>query len=410
MAVSIRERALRPPFDLSYPLALCLLLGGIVQHTPVREAVAYAVVAAVYGSAVILFASDSKGVVPLDRMFLLLFLVFVFLFGVNTVLNASLDAILRYLALSTFTAIALFVVPRVVPLWCYLGTASRVSAVLVLLGFLPYLEVPVQLGVFELSLWNSSVNWHPSFRAITSIFSNPNPFGFLTLVGSIAAIVEWKQYRNRTAIVLCAVNSVGLAFTNYRTGMAAYIAAVGLFAAHAVGGHKLLTVAVVSALSVLVVVVLMMFALLPGPDVIAELSLSGRRELWRVAVRVFSERPLAGYGFGNTAEVMRTYTTQASGNIHNSFLRMFVGLGVGGGMVYVAFFFGALVRSMYCSTDITGTVVVILLVAFFVVQMFNGLTFVGTSLHSSTIAITMGYAIVGDTSETAAGTAPQLQI
>jgi len=89
---------------------------------------------------------------------------------------------------------------------------------------------------------------------------------------------------------------------------------------------------------------------------------------------------------------------------------MFVGLGVGGGMVYVAFFFGALVRSMYCSTDITGTVVVILLVAFFVVQMFNGLTFVGTSLHSSTIAITMGYAIVGDTSETAAGTAPQLQI
>jgi len=397
MAVSIRERTLPIPFDLSYPLALSLLVAGVLQHTFVPDIGSYAVVVVVYAGVLFAFLYGSPGIFPVDRSYLSLFLLFILLFGASMVLNAALAAVMRYLAVAFFTGILLFVVPRVISLWYYLGAVSRVSAALVVLGFLPYLGFSVQLDVVDFTLWDSSLYWYPGFETITSVFVNPNPFGFLTLSGSIAAIAEWRRYRNRVALALVAINSIGLAFTNYRTGMAAYIAAVGLFTAHAVGGRELLTVAVVSGLSTILVVLLIMFAVLPGPDELVELSLSGRRELWNTAFGLFRDRPLFGYGFGNTAAVMRTLTTQASGQIHNSYLRVFVGLGVGGGVVYLALFFSALFRSLYRSVDTPGVITAVLLTTYFIVQIFNGLTFVGTSLHSSLIALTMGYAVLGPT-------------
>jgi len=397
MAVSIRERTLPIPFDLSYPLALSLLVAGVLQHTFVPDIGSYAIVVVVYAGVLFAFLYGSPGIFPVDRSYLSLFLLFILLFGASMVLNATLAAVMRYLAVALFTGILLFVVPRVISLWYYLGAVSRVSAALVVLGFLPYLGFSVQLGVVDFTLWDSSLYWYPGFETITSVFINPNPFGFLTLSGSIAAIAEWRRYRNRVALALVAINSIGLAFTNYRTGMAAYIAAVGLFTAHAVGGRELLTVAVVSGLSTILVVLLIMFAVLPGPDELVELSLSGRRELWNTAFGLFRDRPLFGYGFGNTAAVMRTLTTQASGQIHNSYLRVFVGLGVGGGVVYLALFFSALFRSLYRSVDTPGVITAVLLTTYFIVQVFNGLTFIGTSLHSSLITLTMGYAVLGPT-------------
>jgi O-antigen ligase len=239
-----------------------------------------------------------------------------------------------------------------------------------------------------LSLWGAELYLYPDFAPITSVFVNPNQLGSLALVGTITTLVEWQRHGKTATGVILGLNIIGLLLTNYRTAWIALVAALGLLTMYSLWGRKQLVFAAVGGISAFATVLLMTFNIVPGPEPLAELSLKGRRSLWLSSVRALKNKYILGYNFGGVSEVV--------GNPHNSYLRMFVAFGVGGGLVYLSLVIGTVIGSARRTTTYPGITLVMLLIGFCIVQLFNQLSFVGVSMRSTLIAVGMGYYITGE--------------
>jgi O-antigen ligase len=223
---------------------------------------------------------------------------------------------------------------------------------------------------------------------MTSVFVNPNQLGSLALVGTITTLVEWqRQYKTATGVIL-GLNISGLLLTNYRTAWIALVAALGLLTMYSLWGRKQLVFATVGGIFALATVLIMAFNIVPGPESLAELSFNGRRPLWLSSVRTLKSQYILGYNFGGVGEVV--------GNPHNSYLRMFVAFGLGGGVVYLSLVIGTMIGSARRTTAYPRITLVMLLIAFCIIQLFNQLSFAGVSMRSTLIAVGMGYYITGE--------------
>lgn len=396
MAVSFRTAPSESQVSVPFVLSLWLLTAIILQHTPVPVEVSYTIVLATYVGISLIFVYDYDAVIESNRFYFMFFITFLIIVGVSTVLNLGTATVVRFISLLVFTSITLFVIPKIIPIQDFLSAASRLTAVLVLIGFLPYLGISIQNNIIDISLWGANIYWYPKLSPITSIFVNPNALGFLTLVGAIAAFTELRNDINRITVFLFIGNSIGLLFTNYRTGWVAFIIALGVFLIYSIGGQELLMTVTLLGLSLLFIVFLMMFAVVPGPTVLTDLSLNNRRIRWIGSYHAFWERFWWGYGLGNVTEAIQPYTIEQTGDVHNSFFRMFVALGISGGIVYLLFYLSTLLESIRHCTEYSDVSLPTLLIVFLFVQLFNDLTFVGISLFSVVIALIIGYVITGD--------------
>jgi len=300
----------------------------------------------------------------------------------------SVGSLARIGGFFIFTLANLLFAPSVIPFRYLTFLASRYAAGLIVLGFLPYLGIQSLFGLFDLSLWGGYLYLYPELSPIRSIFSNPNALGFVLLVGVTAALIEAIRTRRRIAVALVLFNSIGLLFTNYRTGMISFVIVLSLYSVYVLFNQRTYTAAVVGGLTTSVLLLLAMFGLVPGPTWLTELSLNGRRELWRETAMAIREAPLFGVGFGNYPTVVN--------NPHNSYLRMFLALGLGGGLVYLFIVLRSILQSARNTTDWKLLGISLYLVAFFFVQMLNSLTFVGISFHSAIISLLIGYHIRSD--------------
>jgi len=348
---------------------------------------AYTGIAVVYALIVIFFFTSTPRVVIARRRYLLLFYLFASIVFARTVLAPTIPDAIRLISLLTFTTANLFVIPRVISFRNFCIVITRLSVVLILIGFLPFLGIHLWIPFIDLSLWGSQLYWYPSLPPITSVFVNPNQLGALALVGSITALGEYWERGMRTSSLFLAINFVGLLFTNYRTGWAAFVAALGLFVVYSLWGRKTLVMAAVCGLSTITVLLLMVFNVIPGPAFLAELSLNGRRELWTESYYAFRAYPIWGLNFQGVSEIV--------GNPHNSFLRMFIGFGVFGGVLYITLTAGTVIGSARVARTPYRVILVMVLTALCIIQIFNQLSFVGISMRSSLIAIMMGYYISG---------------
>lgn len=373
---------------ISLGLGICLFAAIILQNTLISTASAYAVISVVYVMVVVGFISLSKPVIPVKRVYVILFLAFASIACLRTLIDPSISSAIRVGSLLTFTAANLFVLPRVIPFRNFCFIAGRLSTVLILIGFLPYVGLPLKIGFIDLSLWGAQLYWYPDFAPITSVFVNPNQLGSLALVGTITALVEWRKYEKTVSKVIFGVNVVGLLFTNYRTGWLAFMAALGLFTVYSLWGRKQLVLATVGGISAMIFVLMMAFNIIPGPDFLTEFSLNGRRALWSSSVHALKSQFIVGYNFGGVSEIV--------GNPHNSYLRMFVAFGVGGGLLYLILVIGTVIGSARRATKNSAITLVMLLISFCVIQLFNQLAFVGVSMRSTLIAMGMGYYIAGE--------------
>jgi O-antigen ligase len=172
--------------------------------------------------------------------------------------------------------------------------------------------------------------------------------------------------------------------------MIAFAIVICLFFVHVLVGRRIYAISVVGGFTTLGVLFLMMFGLLPGPVWVTELSLNGRRILWQNTISATMEAPLFGFGFGDYTEVVA--------NPHNSFLRIFLALGIGGGIIYTLFVLWTMVQSTRETTNLLGFGISLYLVAFIFVQMLNSLTFIGVSFHSAFISLIIGYHIKNNAS------------
>jgi O-antigen ligase len=267
----------------------------------------------------------------------------------------------------------------VVPFHTFLTVMSRVGAIVVLVGLLPFIGFPVDFGVVELTTWRRSFV-HPAIPVITSIFIKPNHLGFIALMGVIAAIYEWKMTGSTAAKVLLSIHCIGLFLTDYRAAWLGLIAASTLFFIYTKGGRAAGIFATFTGLIALPTLLLMLLGLFPAPAMIAEISLSGRTELWVSNLQLFRDHILWGVNF-----------TGISINPHNSYLRMFVAFGAVGGFLYCVLALKPVVGSAREAQSIPGIILTLILICLVIIQLFNQLSFVGISMRSTMISVMIGY-------------------
>ena len=326
--------------------------------------------------------------VILDNIYAVLIFLFSGSLLLSLLISPSVGSAVRVGGYFIFTLSNLIILPSVISFKHIVFLASRYSSILIILGFLPYIGIQSIFGLFDLSLWGANLYIYPALSPIRSIFSNPNALGFVVLVGIIAALIESVITLRRDAVALFLFNTVGLLFTNYRTGMVVFAITVSLCVVYTLFGQQMYTVSVVGGLTTFALLLLGMFGVIPGPTLLTEISLNGRRVLWRGAAMAVIETPLFGVGFGNYPTIVD--------NPHNSYLRMFLALGISGGSVYLLIVLRAILHSARKATDWAFLGVSLYLVAFFFVQTMNSLTFIGVSFHSVIISLLIGYHMKSD--------------
>ncbi|WP_161945985.1 O-antigen ligase family protein [Halalkaliarchaeum desulfuricum] len=379
---------------LSLVLAVLLLLSVISRHTGIPSVASLPFITFVYVIILGVFLTISDLKIKTEKIYFMLFLLLSFSILLSTMFNLTASSFSRFGAFVVFTSMNLFILPKIIDFDHFLFASSRVTAGIVLLGFLPYLGGPTQIGVIDLSLWGARLYWYPNLSPLTSVFVGANWLGFLTLVGSLSAIGEWWKFKSSISKYLIFINFVGLLFTNYRTGWVAFAAAIGILAGYILLNRDAIVLLTAGGILTTVVALAMMFKIIPGPAFLTELSLNNRRGSWVAGADVFKQQYLLGYGFGNTADVVSTRVPPSSpANVHNSYLRAFLALGVGGGIAYLGLFLSTLFKSALEAVSKTGVLLSMFLVSFFIIQMFNSLTFIGISLHSVIISIVMGYQV-----------------
>jgi len=375
-------------------MMLLIFFSISLLHTSTPNLIAYVVLACVYIIMLMYFMTKTDSIILADNIYVMLFLALSILVFLNVMLNASLGVAGQSVVLLTFTFFNIFFLPRVVPLSHFLYISSRYSAILVLIGFLPYAGLDIQTNMFDLSLWHGRLYIFPELNPITSIFGNPNAFGFLTLVGAIAALFEWQRFRSIPAAILFGINLIGLLFTNYRSGWIAFVICLILLLSYSFGGRGLLVSSIVGGISVFTFVMLVILGFLPGPTRLTEISIENRESTWIAGVQVIRDQYLLGHGFGNTGTVLNQYTpTGSTSGIHNSFIRIYIALGVVGVTIYLTFYFLTILKSAKQAVTYQQITIPVFLTIFFYVQVFESHSFLGASLLSVPIALMMGYHI-----------------
>lgn len=385
---------------LAVLLSVGLLIVVTLQHTHIPDLPSYAVVLLFYAFVVALYIHKME-VITLPTFYVGLFTGFgVFVLTLSVINPGSLNGAVQLISLLSFTAVNLFLIPQLITFDEFTYVSSRLVALFVLLGFSPYIGITPQYQYFDLSLWGTQLYFLPWFESITSLFTNSNSFGFFALTGTVAASYELWTKKDRVSTLFTVINLIGLIFANYRAGLIALVASYITILSYILFQRKGVIIATVGGIMGVVTTILMIYQILPGPSFLADVSLSHRRTLWRASVQATLDKPLFGHGLGMSQEVVPSYTPPHLGyGTHNSYLRMFVDLGLIGGLLYLSMYVSILIGSAKQATNKKKVTLSAILIAFGAVQLFSSLSFIGISLHSTMIAVLMGYYIHSNTNQ-----------
>ena len=381
MALNMEPAKKFTNFQTSAVFIFVLLTALILQNTKLTTSVSYAIVAAVYVMVPVILLSRGTYEISVKRIYASLFLLFSSIFFIRVVFDPDIFDLLRLATLLSFTAVNLFLISQITEFEVFLHVLNRLSAIVVIAGLLPFFGFPSEVGFIDLSFWGTFSTY--DLTIITSVFVNPNQLGFFTLIGTIAALVERQQTESRISILFLGINAIGLFSSHYRAGWIALLASLGLFYTYSAFGRRGIIIATVGGIFSIAIGLSMLFGIIPGPEKLTTVSLNGRRELWTASVRALQTNPLIGHGLSGTHEIV--------GNPHNSYLRIFTSFGLIGGIIYTILVIGPTVGSSRETVSYNGVVLTMLLVSMLIIQILNQLTFIGTSMRSSIIAIVMGY-------------------
>jgi hypothetical protein len=296
--------------------------------------------------------------------------------------------------------ICLLVLPRYVPEPVFLATASQGTAIVVVLGLLAYPFGAYSLGPLAVEPWGGSVSFLVAETDVMrSIFPNPNTFAILAFVGTFAALVELRRaFDGPTEPIalavpgaVLAVNALGLYLSHARAGLLAAAVSGAIYVAYAAYGRRVLPMAIAASLST-VLLLLATMALL-GVDS------AHRFELWRGSVAAIVDSPsLFGEGIVATSDVIEPYLDDAAGHTpHNSYLSLFIRIGLVGGLVYVLFTVGSLAYGALFER--TNVAMLALASGFTVHQLFEVYSLFQVSMGAVLAALVFGYLLFGPAEE-----------
>lgn len=358
-----------------------LLLSLVLQNTRFPLKGAYIATVFAYLYAIFIFLMYKENEIIIKYREVLLLLLFVFISFINSSLNPLLFNYSRLIVLLTFTAMNFYLMPKIIDFGRLLSIISRMSAIIVVIGLLPLIGFPTQIGFIDISLWGVFSDF--GIPIITSVFVNPNQLGFFALVGVIGALREQYPSNSLISRSLLWINGLGLVLSHYRTGWIALLAATGLLYSYILWGRLGLVAVTTGGIVSIVIGLAMLFGVVPAPKAVTEMSLNGRRELWTLSVHALQNNILIGNGLYGTVEIVD--------NPHNSYLRMFSSFGLVGGTTYTLIVTGTTIGSARQTKSFKEVFLVMVLFSVMLIQLFNQLSFIGVSMRSVLIAITMGY-------------------
>lgn len=371
-------------------ITIFFLFSIILQYTLIPTPIAYVIISVSYVPIVLYFLRyDSE--IEANSIYTKIYIAFSLVIYLRLLFEPTAGNTARLIAFFTFTSFNMYLLPYVVPFYRFTAMVARLSMLLIFIGFLPYLGSPVRFGFVDLSLWEGRLYWYEGLNPITSVFHNPNQLGGLALVGSIAAVHEYLENSTTISKILFVVNFAGLLMTNWRTGWVILIVSVWLYLIYLLWGRYLFSTAVMSFFFATIVGLLVVLNAIPGPNVISNIPLGNRRPRWATSIQAILNRPLLGYGFTGVTQLEGN-----AGNPHNSFIRIFAVFGIFGGLLYVIITIGTAVGCARRSMSYPEVTLSVLLTGFFILQMFNQLSFIGLSMRSTFISVMIGYYLTGE--------------
>lgn len=296
--------------------------------------------------------------------------------------------------------ICIFLIPRAVPKYVFLDTMSTLATVVVIVGLPAVLLNGYTIGPLEVITWHGTNDLLPitipvldTLPKMRSVFHNPNPFSEFVFVGLVASLYKFDYDRSYYSFAMVGITGFGLYLGSSRATVLAATLATTTYLLYRLTGQDYLN-GIVVAISVAIGTLLLMFLrIVPSPELITNMDLTGRLSLWQGSFRAFSERPLLGFGPGDTGSYIEPFVRSgyAGNNPHNSYIRLFVTTGLIGGISYLFMIFETLKNHSIIVDTRESAAILSILVGFAVNQLFLGFSLFGISSSSVLAATTLGY-------------------
>ena len=264
-----------------------------------------------------------------------------------------------------------------------------------IISIIAYYTVPSFARMGE---WVEGASERTPGNRLSGVTGNPNSMGLMAAFTLIIGIHYARKYASRNLVIYIAcmlLNLTALLMSNSRTSLAAML--VSLTAAYFLNftPHRIL------AASTLACLALSFFFLVDIDALMAILSRSGKAEeitsatgrtyIWEVAIRLIQERPLTGWGYTSTKEILPLHAHEighAPQSTHNLYLQMLFSMGIPGLTTFLAMFIMKFYYAMKFNDFFKVTILIFLLL--------HGLTestiFVGMA-GSTTIMFGLAYCL-----------------
>ena len=377
-------------------LAMVLFLQKQGLGGPTRETTLFAVL--------LLFVAY-LGLHPEQRQFLrssgvylLAFAVLLAVFFVHAVPLRPGSGLATFPLLAGFTmGLNLFVFPRYVSRETFLWVVSVLAAIPTVVGLRAYLIGPYEIGSALVDLrgrWELPVVGM-ELRVLESVFANPNTLGVLAFTGTFGAVAAtYRAYRNWeipgvwvVPLALGVVNGVGLVLSHSRASYLAFGVALGFYVTVHLFGRDVIPYAFM--LMVGSIGLFLLGTYLP----ILGVASSNRFVLWKASVLAILDNPsLLGAGIIDPSEPIARYIEGSARGYspHNSYLSVFLRVGLLGGAAYLVVTLGSLVGG-FVRKERVDIAMLAFVVGFAFHQLFEAYSLFGFSVPAMVGSIVVGY-------------------
>jgi len=224
------------------------------------------------------------------------------------------------------------------------------------------------------------------------IVGNPNTVGILAGVGSIGGLYRLLQMRLPTYGILFVICTTGVILSLSRGVWLAFgIATTVIFLDWVNQPNAAIAWIIFSFAGIIFLILTSLFEI----SNIYQVSLSNRGFLWEASIQAFKKKPIVGYGLmgaGSAIEPFVEVDRLAGRSEHNSYLRMLVATGITGSIFYMSMHIAGLwkMSSRLFQSHVTPALPFLVFIC--VVQVFEAMTFLGTTT-SVIVAMAVGYSL-----------------
>lgn len=316
------------------------------------------------------------------------------------VAGSSQAAYVVYVAL--IFGMNLFFIPRYVSRDVFFWSVGLTSALAVVVGLPAYVVGDYQLSWFQIQLFPTTFTMPLigiELHFLQSIFANPNTLGGLTFGGAFASLVllsEFLQRRSfrliRITAAMLVVNCIGMYASYSRASWLAFALAASVYLIYVGFGRRIAAYTIV-ALGVLTMLFFVGMFLHVVP-----IDTHGRFALWEGGLRAIQHAPgPLGYSIVPEDNLIAPFVPDPKYrgfSPHNSYVVMFIHIGIIGGLAYLVLMFGSIVEGVvrYENVDLP---MLAFAVGFSVHHMFEAYTMFNVAIASIVSALVFGYLING---------------